>query len=104
MEFMELLQINWALLISIVGLCEYLKSFDKKKKLSKFYPLLPLLVSGIACYFMNIQTPIKTFSDWIIYMGMSIVAYEMILKLVKGFFEKAMSINNKEIAENNKRN
>ena len=82
---------EWSLVlpsvIAVVGLSEYLKSFDKQTKLKKFYSLLPLALSILTgIVITNMQ--LDTFSIWpfllniLTILGISIVGYEAIIKLV----------------------
>ncbi|MBD3216556.1 MAG: hypothetical protein GF311_28335 [Candidatus Lokiarchaeota archaeon] len=101
MEFLNIVSINWTVLIAIIGLSEYFKKYLKTLKILKenkfFNFIFPFVFSGLAAYLMNMEAWLKMFYDWFIYMGFSVLIYEIVIKSFKNLLEKV--INKEEISK-----
>lgn len=89
------MDINWNMIfagaIIVLGLTEYIKSFDRQEKLKSIYGLFPLGISILAGLTIS---GLQGFSIWsfvfnnLLVLGFSIIGYESILKFVKSLVEK----------------
>jgi hypothetical protein len=86
---------NVLILLSIVGIIEYLKKLDPKEKLKKLYVLYALIVSAGASYLLTQEafnydhTFWKDFGlNWFIYFGTSTLFYQYVLRYVYFLAEK----------------
>ena len=85
------MDLNWNLLIGcsagIVGFIEWIKSFDKEKKLKKLYNILPLILA-IGIGVPSSMLIVKSFDvlAWIVYsfilLALSTLGYKSIIKYV----------------------
>ena len=82
-------QPEWILICcGIVGICEGLKSFDKKRKLARFYGILPLFFGFVAGLYLGFTTIPQFIGQSLVFGGLSILIYQVIIKNVKMLFGK----------------
>lgn len=85
MDIFGNLSLNFNILAGIVGICEWLKSLDKKDRIKRFYPFYPILCSCIVAIFVT--DPFvwsKYFQNILIYAGISSLAYTTIKQTILG--------------------
>jgi hypothetical protein len=77
--------------IIVIGLTEYIKSWDKGEKLKKLYKLIPLglsfVVSLVVSFVQGFTVGSFIFSG-LLTLAFSVVGYEAILKFVKSVTDK----------------
>lgn len=85
----NLAEINWIVLISIVGIVEFIKNQDEKKKLKAFYGYFFLLLCIGFGFIENGEA--HTWRDGLlngfIYFGIGSLFYQFILRQIKGLIE-----------------
>ena len=74
--------------VSVTGISDWLKTFDKEKKLKRYYNLLPLFISILTSLGVTLYTEkVIDFGAWILYftttLAISTLAYETIVEWVK---------------------
>ena len=74
--------------VSVTGIADWLKTFDKEKKLKKYYNLLPLVLSILTSFGVALYTEGGVnYGAWIIYftttLAISTLAYDTIIEWVK---------------------
>jgi len=73
--------------VSIIGLIEWLKSFDKEKKWKKYYKLLPLLLSSIPAILISHMNNQFIWSNVILLQlgifSFSIIGYNNAIELIQ---------------------
>lgn len=89
------MEINYeALLIgavAIVGLSDWLKAFDVKDKLKKFYNLLPLIFAVPVAVIMTVYQAepwYLGFMYWAVEVAVSVLAYNNVIATIKKFGTK----------------
>lgn len=72
--------------VSIIGLIEWIKSFDKEKKWKKFYKFLPLLLSTLPAILISHMNDEFIWSNIILLQlgifSFSIIGYHNIVELI----------------------
>jgi len=84
MDIMSL-GLNAGVIVAIVGLCEVVKKIIKVSWFKNFYALLPVVFSGVFALLM-VESPFiwkNFFYILFIYLGVSSIGYNMILKNFK---------------------
>jgi len=89
------MNLNWnnimACAVIVIGLTEYVKSWDKKERLKKIYKLFPLGFSFAASLLLTLIEgfTINSFLfTGLLVLAFSILGYEAILKFVQSIIEK----------------
>ena len=84
MEIISNLGLNMALIVAIVGICEFIK-YSLKGKLKKLNIFLPIVLSICAGFFIADPFTFKEISyNAFVYFGVSVIAYTLIKKLILG--------------------
>lgn len=82
---------NWQLVlagaISITGFIEWIKSFDKEKKLKKYYKFLPLILAIAPAVFISYQESSISWSyilfNWMLIFSFSVIGYDNIIDTIQ---------------------
>jgi len=84
---LESLKLDPKLLMAIVGISEYIKSFDKTEKYKKIYFLFPIILSIIVGLVIS-EGLKETVLNSFVYLGISVLFYEVIWKFAKSLIDK----------------
>ncbi len=77
--------------IAIVGISEWLKSFDKEQKLKRFYNFLPLILSLPVAIILVKQAELPwymTFLYWGMELSLSVLGYSTIISSIKKLIQR----------------
>lgn len=77
--------------IAVVGLGDWLKAFDQKDKLKKFYNLIPLILAvpvGIIITIYQQEPWYMSFLYWAVEVSVSVLAYNNIIATIKNLSKR----------------
>jgi len=77
--------------ITVVGLAEWFKSFDKEDKLKKYYNLLPLILSIPVAIILTLSQDdpwYLGFLYWGVTVGFSVLGYTTVIETIQKMLKK----------------